>query len=601
MAHFADQVHISIDGFTLNVIHSDLKISQKMADHHYFSFAWYYAPEVVINPVDQAKALRSYIGSEVIFTFLVNGIRLMSKGIINEFVSQDRNGSPDGIYVHGISHTIALDDRPISRTFLELALQDIVPRILFEGPDEFYQKESISPTYRKEFKYLAQYNESSFNFLKRIAARYGQWFYFDGMRMQFGQLKTSKVKLINNLSLEDFKIQINLTAHKTSFGAYDPDNAVNIKSSAAKTTDGSRDSFSNIVGYTQASVAQPHLNDALHTSNAQNKEEIDQMVKLQTAGLDANSVFYSGTSSFPIGVGQIFTIVNGTVEHELLAIEVTHLSKLRGNYCCEFKAIPADVTAPHYTNVTAFAKAETQPAKITDNNDPEGMGRVRVKFNWGASSSTSDWIRMIQPHSGGDKGFYFIPEIDEEVLVGFEGANIQRPFVMGTQYNGKAKSGYSTPNNDLKVMRTRSGILIIYNDADGSLLIEDPSGNKYFMDGKGNISLDAPKNMSFTAGENITMNAGQNMTTTVGMHKTDTIGGNHEEDITGSKTSKIGLNFILTVIGSMFEWIQGNKEIESKDLKESAQEIFINSTEKSVNLRGAKDVNSHSGENSRNY
>ncbi|MEN2401931.1 phage baseplate assembly protein V [Flavobacterium sp. MC2016-06] len=599
MTHFADQVHISIDGFTLNVIHSDLKISQKMADHHYFSFAWYYAPEVVINPVDQAKALRSYIGSEVIFTFLVNGIRLMSKGIINEFVSQDRNGSPDGIYVHGISHTVALDDRPISRTFLELALQDIVPRILFEGPDEFYQKESISPTYRKEFKYLAQYNESSFAFLKRIAARYGQWFYFDGMRMQFGQLKTSKVKLINNLSLEDFKIQINLTAHKTSFGAYDPDNAVNIKSSAAKTTDGSRDSFSNIVGYTQASVAQPHLNDALHTSNAQNKEEIDQMVKLHTAGLDANSVFYSGTSSFPIGVGQIFTIVNGTVEHELLAIEVTHLSKLRGNYSCEFKAIPADVTAPHYTNVTVFAKAETQPAKITDNNDPEGMGRVRVKFNWGANSSTSDWIRVIQQYAGPGRGEYMRPEIDDEVLVGFEGGNIQRPYVSGSHYNGKAKPEFFDSQNSIKGWKFRFGQLFKFIEKVG-IWLSDPSGNELHMNEETkSTTLTVPetatiraKNIIFEATESITFTAGMNISETASINKSTSIGGILNTNISGNSFLHVGGSYDANIEGDF-------KSDYKKDQNIVGNGKIISNSEKSHEIHSKKDIKNNSSEDTK--
>ncbi|RZJ56198.1 MAG: type IV secretion protein Rhs [Flavobacterium sp.] len=600
MAHFADQVKITIDGFTLNVIHSDLKVSQKMADHHHFSFTWYYAAENVIDPVNQAKALRKYLGAEVIFTFLVNGIRLMSKGIINNLVSQDRNGSPDGMYVTGISHTASLDDNKKSRIFLELPLQNIVPGILSEGPSDFYQKEAISPTYRKEFKYLAQYNETNFEFLKRIATRYAQWFYFDGMRMQFGQLKTSKVKLINNVSLEDFKIQLNLAPHKISLGAYDENNAANVRSSSIKTSEGSRDSFSTIVGYTQGNISQPDLHMGSHTSNATDKEEIEQMVKLHTAGQDANSVYYSGTSYFPIGVGQVFTIINGTVEHELLAIEITHLSTLHGNYSCEFKAIPADVAAPHYTDVEVFAKAENQPAKVTDNNDPEGIGRVRVKFNWGNGYTTSDWMRMIQPHSGGGKGFYFIPEIGEEVLVGFEGGNIQRPFVMGTEYNGQNKSSYATENNDKKVIQTRSGNRIISDDETGDITIESQKGQTIaVIYGDGNIKLKAPKNIELEAGEDIIINAGRNMITTVGLDKTDTIQGNHTETIIGSKYSTIGLDFLIKVSGSFKEYVMGKIESHTeKERKEFASKGVDMSSEGSIKKHAQKNLNNNSGENS---
>lgn len=420
------------------------------------------------------------------------------------------------------------------------------------------------------------------------------------MRMQFGQTKSSNIKLINGASLHSFKIQANMASHKISLGGYDYTLAANIRNASARTSTGSKDSFSSIVGHNQGTVTQAELSIGAYTANAQNSEEIQEMVKLQTAGSDANSVYYGGMSYFPLGLGQVFTIVNQTVEHELIVIEVTHISQVHGNYSCNFKAIPADVGAPHYTDVHVFAKAETQPAKIKDNNDPEGLGRVKVKFNWANGSTTSDWIRMVQPHSGSGKGFYFIPEIDEEVLVGFEGGNAQKPYVLGTQYNGSESSGYNSGENDKKVIHTRSGTKIVFNDAEGSILIEDPSGNRYTMDGKGNIEFDAPKNMTFNAGENINMNAGQNMNTNVSANKMDTTGGTHTETITGSKIISIGINFTLNVVGSMFEWIKGNKETESKDIKEMAKEVFLNSTEKSINVRGAKNVNNHSGEISKN-
>jgi len=601
MGHFSDQVHITISGFTQNIVYYDLQLSQKMADHHHFSFVWQYTGKAIIDPADQAKAIRKYLGDEVIFTFKsLTGIKLMSKGIITDLVSIDRNGSPAGLHVTGKSHTIVLDDLDKSRTFFERGMDDIVLGIFAEGPGEFYQRNAIRSTYLKEFKYLAQYNETSFNFLKRLSARYGQWFYFDGMRMQYGQTSQTKIKLINGASLHSFKIQAIMASHKISLAGYNYNNAEGIRNSAGRTSAGSKDSFASVIGFNQGTVAQPELRIGAYTNNAQSKEEIDEMVKLQTAGSDANSVYYSGISYLPLGLGQVFTIVNQTVEHELIVIEATHHSEVHGNYTCEFKAIPADVSAPHYTNVHAFARAETQPARIKDNNDPEGLGRVKVEFYWASGSTSSDWMRMIQPHSGAGKGFYFIPEIGEEVLVGFEGGNAQCPYVMGTHYNGKESSGYHTPENDLKVIRTRSGIIIILNDADGSVLIQDPSGNKYLMDGNGNMEFDAPKNMTFNAGENINMNAGQNMTTNVGVNKTDTIGGNYTETITGSKYLSIGINFVLNVTSNMFEWIKGNKETESKGIKEMAQEVFLNSTEKSINVRGAKNVNNHSGEISKN-
>ncbi|TDP03285.1 type VI secretion system Vgr family protein [Flavobacterium sp. 245] len=488
MAHFSDQVHITIGGFTQNIIYYDLKLSQKMADHHYFSFVWKYNAKAVIPPAEQDKAMKSYNGNEVIFTFKsLTGIKLMSKGIITGLTSIDRNGSPVGLHVSGTSHSIVIDGMPKSRTYLERGMDDIVLDLLYEGPTEFYQRDAIRSTYMKEFSYMAQYNESNFNFLKRLALRYGQWFYFDGMRMQFGQIKNTKIKLINGASLHDFTIQANMSAHKISLGGYDYHNAANIRNSSARTTSGSKDGLASNIGFNQGTVAQPGLIVGAYTNNAQSKDELEEMVRLQTAASDANSVYYSGISYFPLGLGQMFTIIDENTERHLICIEATHHSEVHGNYTCKFKAIPDDVSAPHYTDTKVFARAETQPAKIKDNNDPEGLGRVRVEFFWASGNKSSQWIRMIQPHTGVGKGFYFIPEIDEEVLVGFEGGNAQCPYVMGAHYNGQELSGYNTPKNDIKAIRTRSGCKIIINDADGSILTEDKAGSKVFQDGQGNI------------------------------------------------------------------------------------------------------------------
>ncbi|WP_222617369.1 phage baseplate assembly protein V [Flavobacterium muglaense] len=207
-----------------------------------------------------------------------------------------------------------------------------------------------------------------------------------------------------------------------------------------------------VVGHNQGTVTQADLSVGAYTTNAATADEVADMVALQTAASDANSVFYSGTSYFPLGLGQVFTIINQTIEHELIVIEAEHRSEVHGNYTCVFKAIPSDAAAPPYTDVSCYAKADSQPAKVIDNNDPEGLGRVKVQFNWAGASAKSDWMRMIQPHSGSGKGFYFIPEIDEEVLVGFEGNNAQNPYVLGSQYNGSESSGYADGENNVKAI-----------------------------------------------------------------------------------------------------------------------------------------------------
>ncbi|MFH6957293.1 type VI secretion system Vgr family protein [Flavobacterium aquidurense] len=598
MAHFSEQVHITIGSFTQNIIYYDLKLSQKMADHHHFSFVWQYTGKSIINPADQAKAIRSYLGDEVIFTFKsLTGIKLMSKGIITELTSIDLHGSPAGLHVTGISHSIVLDDMPKSRAYLQRGMDDIALSIFSEGPGEFYQRDAIRSTYYKEFKYMVQYNETSFEFLKRLTARYGQWFYFDGMRMQLGQTKTSKIKLINGASLHSFKIQANMASHKISLAGYNYNNAEGIRKSEARTSMGSKDNFASVIGYNQGTVVQPDLSIGAYTNNAQSKDEIEEMVKLQTAGSDANSVYYSGISYFPLGLGQVFTIVNQTVEHELIVIEAVHHSQVHGNYTCEFKAIPADVSAPHYTNVHAFAKAETQPAKVKDNNDPEGLGRVKVEFYWAGGDKSSEWMRMIQPHSGAGKGFYFIPEIGEEVLVGFEGGNAQCPYLMGTHYNGQQKSDFHDEKNRIKGWKLLFGQLFKFIEKVG-IWLSDPSGNEIHLDEENkNINVTTPETFTVRA-KNIVFEATESITYTAGTYISENAVTNKSTSVGMLHTTIVGGDSILSVKGSFSEHIEGdlNSHTEQERQEVTNKDYNMHSSEDNVNVKSAKNIQNHSGE-----
>ncbi|WP_035644453.1 type VI secretion system Vgr family protein [Flavobacterium sp. ASV13] len=599
MAHFSDQVHITIGGFTQNIIYYDLKLSQKMADHHYFSFVWKYNAKAVIPAAEQDKAMKSYNGNEVIFTFKsLTGIKLMSKGIITGLTSIDRNGSPVGLHVNGTSHSIVIDGMPKCRTYLERGMDDIVLDLLSEGPTEFYQRDAIRSTYLKEFSYMAQYNESNFNFLKRLAQRYGQWFYFDGMRMQFGQIKNTKIKLINGASLHDFTIQTNMSAHKISLAGYDYSIAANIRNSSARTTSGSKDGLASNIGFNQGTVAQPDLTIGAYTNNAQSKDELEEMVALQTAASDANSVYYSGISYFPLGLGQMFTIIDENTERHLVCIEATHHSEVHGNYTCEFKAIPDDVSAPHYTDTKVFARAETQPAKIKDNNDPEGLGRVRVEFYWSSGSTSSKWIRMIQPHTGGGKGFYFIPEIGEEVLVGFEGGNAQCPYVMGAHYNGQAKSDFYDSKNRIKGWKLLFGQLFKFIEKVG-IWLSDPSGNELHMNEETkSTTLTVPETLTLNC-KNLIINASESIMTTAGTNILESAGENHTSKAGANMVQSANEDYLLTA-KNITKLASDNYSTDAKDISRNASGKIQSFSEENHIQNSKGNINNHSGENSIN-
>lgn len=125
---------------------------------------------------------------------------------------------------------------------------------------------------------------------------------------------------------------------------------------------------------------------------------------------------------------------------------------------------------------------------------------------------------MLQRYGGEGKGSHILPEIGETVLVEFQGNNAEMPFVIGTLPNLKEKSGYATPDNDIKAIRTRSGIETLSNDAEGSWKQSTPDGNFLVFDGKGNAVLNIPHkltvnatNIEFNSFNNLEMNVSNTM------------------------------------------------------------------------------------------
>jgi uncharacterized protein involved in type VI secretion and phage assembly len=142
---------------------------------------------------------------------------------------------------------------------------------------------------------------------------------------------------------------------------------------------------------------------------------------------------------------------------------------------------------------------------VTCNRDPDGMARVRVKFPWLSGSDESWWARLAAPMAGGDRGVYFLPEVDDEVLVAFEHGDIRFPYVLGGLWNGKQAPPIKNDDgkNNLRVIHSRSGHVIRLDDSDGSEKIEiidktgdnsiviDSSSNKISIKSDGDILLES--------------------------------------------------------------------------------------------------------------
>lgn len=139
------------------------------------------------------------------------------------------------------------------------------------------------------------------------------------------------------------------------------------------------------------------------------------------------------------------------------------------------------------------------PALVTEvKDDPDGMGRVKVTLPWVADTGDGRyevWARVATLMAGNNRGSWFIPDKDDEVLVAFEGGDPRRPYVLGGLWNGKDKPPESMDGagkNAKKVLRSRNGVKVTLDDTDGTetLVLETPGGQKVTLkDGPGAIEL----------------------------------------------------------------------------------------------------------------
>lgn len=122
---------------------------------------------------------------------------------------------------------------------------------------------------------------------------------------------------------------------------------------------------------------------------------------------------------------------------------------------------------------------------VTNNRDPEGMGRIKVRFPWLSDDDESHWARIAFPMAGKQRGTYFLPEIEDEVLVAFGHGDPRLPYIVGALWNGKDTPPEENADgeNNMRAIHSRSGHLIRFDDSGGDPKIElvDCAGNSIVL------------------------------------------------------------------------------------------------------------------------
>ena len=220
------------------------------------------------------------------------------------------------------------------------------------------------------------------------------------------------------------------------------------------------------------------------------------------------------------------------------------------------------------------------PAIVTQNEDPDDLHRVRVKYPWLSDDEESWWARVATPDAGPDRGMTFLPEVNDEVLVAFEHGDMGRPYIVGRLWNGVDAAPHPIGELvaggavNLRVIKTRSGHILTFDDTDGAELISlvdmttanmikiESSLNKITIDANGGqaiitmdgdagtMKIETSDSFEIVAGGDITIEAGGAMTVTSGGAMSLEAGG--AMTVTGSGATLDG-GTSTTVTGSSVE------------------------------------------------
>lgn len=157
------------------------------------------------------------------------------------------------------------------------------------------------------------------------------------------------------------------------------------------------------------------------------------------------------------------------------------------------------------------------PALVSDVKDPESLGRVKVTLPWSPDNGGERyevWARVATLMGGGNRGSWFIPDVNDEVLIVFEAGDPRRPYVIGGLWNGSDKPPESMDGagrNFKKVLRSRNGVKVTLDDQDGQeqFIAETPGGQKLTLkDGPGSVEIaDSNGNSIKMEASGITINA----------------------------------------------------------------------------------------------
>lgn len=409
-----------------------------------------------------------------------------------------------------------------SRSFLNMTDSDIVSKIAQE-----VGLSATSDTTTTSYDYVFQYNQSNWEFLRQRAIRNGFECYVDGRTLKFakprnGQDVGPEQRLWDNLLDVRVKMTSSFQASSVVVRAWDVTNKQAIVGTAssgsmAPSIGESRNGQAMAADFGDATVYA--VNRPLDSQS-----EADTLASAIFDELDGTFIEAEGTclgdASLKAGMTVKLPTLGERLSGDYYLTSVVHNVRTNAAYTTSF-VISGRRSNSLYDMVQTAESGSRLPnavvALVTNNTDPDGMGRVKVKFPWLDDTEESWWARPATPMAGASRGMFFLPEVNDEVLVAFEHGDITRPFILGALWNGQDSppktnnEAVSSSKVNLRMLKTRAGHTISLDDTEGSekITISDKTdNNKIEITSSDNgISITADGDIKLTAKGKVAVDA----------------------------------------------------------------------------------------------
>ena len=527
----AQQVDVNVQIGGTKIEHfTSLRINQDLFTHHTF--------EVVVAFEDLEdktefffkRAHKALVGKPATISFTPRNKLVSSDfnfiGLVTELALLNNSEMVNSYVIRGHSPTVMMEDGQQRRAWTESTLAAILGTVAgdYSGIDF-----KIAPQYAALIDYKAQYDESAWAFVTRLAQEYGEWCYYDGQSLVIGSPGTASQSFEID-GIQHFEMSIGLKPTKYLMHHY---NYQLHKSFDAPHKPATGYGPFGDFAYSTASATFGNPAQLMPLKDVGSAGELDGHRGTVNSINGTDLVRFNGFGENPnINVGTIMAVTGqklvapGKYKQESVGnyrvLNMSHFVDEIGNYQNQFEAVPSSATLPPHNPYVRQPVALPEIATVLKNQDPLQLGRVKVQFHWpNQLAGKSSWIRVAMAYTGGARGSLFIPEIDDQVLISHEANHVDFPMVAGSIYHKDPTTNYWSDNNYNKIIRTKGGNKIVMKDKPGEQEIFITNANKkdtgihisFEKDGtikvyteKGDVLVTA-KNISLDATHDITIHA----------------------------------------------------------------------------------------------